>query len=89
MTETSPVPFQIFVDNPVEKCCETVCAWAIAKPETEKSGDEIRNFCKGQIAHFNIPKHVRIITDLPMTITGKPQKLVMRDQMVDLLATDN
>ena len=64
---------------------EEVCAWAVAKPGTELSGQEIRDFCRGQIAHFKIPKHVRIVTELPMTVTGKPQKFVMRNQMSALL----
>ena len=40
-------------------------------------------FCRGQIAHFKVPKHVRIVEELPMTVTGKPQKFVMRDWMVE------
>lgn len=71
---------------PSDRLGEEVCAWVIAKPGTDLSGEDIRDFCKGQIAHFKIPKYVRIVSELPMTITGKPQKFVMRDRMVDLLA---
>ena len=39
-------------------------------------------FCDGQIAHYKAPEHVRIVDDLPMTVTGGPQKFVMHDRMV-------
>lgn len=71
---------------PDDRLGEVVCAWAIAKPGVELSGDDVREFCSGQIAHYKIPKHVRIVTEIPMTITGKPQKFIMRDQMVEMLA---
>ena len=44
--------------------------------------DRIR-FCDGQIAHYKAPEHVRIVDELPVTVTGKPQKFVMRDRMVE------
>ncbi|MEP2715661.1 AMP-binding protein [Pseudophaeobacter sp.] len=70
---------------PDEKFGEEVCAWVIAKPEAELSGDQLKQFCQGQIAHFKVPKHIRIVAEIPMTITGKPQKFVMREQMVGWL----
>jgi len=45
--------------------------------------EDVVEFCRGQIAHFKVPKHVRIVEELPMTVTGKPQKFVMRDWMVE------
>ncbi len=42
-------------------------------------------FCQGQIAHYKVPRYVRFKDDLPMTVTGKPQKFIMRDEMVDEL----
>ncbi len=71
---------------PDEKFGEEVCAWVIAKPGVELAGEELRAFCQGQIAHFKIPRHVRVVDELPMTITGKPQKFVMREKMVESLA---
>ena len=62
-----------------------VCAWAIAKPGMTLTEDDLRDALKGQIAHFKIPRHFRIVNELPMTITGKPQKFVMRDKMVEML----
>ena len=70
---------------PDEKFGEEVCAWAIAKPGMNLTEDELRDALKGQIAHFKIPRHFRIVDKLPMTITGKPQKFVMRDKMVEML----
>ncbi|MBO9449872.1 AMP-binding protein [Tropicibacter sp. R16_0] len=70
---------------PDEKFGEEVCAWAIAKPGVDLTADELRASLQGQIAHFKIPRHFRIVDEIPMTITGKPQKFVMRDLMVKML----
>ncbi|MDE4174634.1 AMP-binding protein [Phaeobacter sp. PT47_59] len=70
---------------PDERFGEEVCAWAIAKPGMDLSEEELRAVLQGQIAHFKIPRHIRIVDELPMTITGKPQKFVMRARMIDML----
>ena len=70
---------------PDEKFGEEVCAWAVPKPGETLSAEELRAFCQGQIAHFKIPRHFRVVDALPMTITGKPQKFAMRDLMVEEL----
>ncbi|MDF1777303.1 MAG: AMP-binding protein [Rhizobiaceae bacterium] len=72
---------------PDEKFGEAVCAWVVAKPGEGVTEEAIRHFCQGQIAHYKIPAHIRIVDEIPMTITGKPQKFVMRDQMSELLST--
>ena len=46
------------------------------------TADDIRAFCKGQIAHYKLPLHIRFKDELPMTVTGKPQKFIMRDAML-------
>lgn len=71
---------------PHEKLGEEVCAWVLPKPGETPDPEEIRAFCKGQIAHYKIPAHVRIVDEIPMTITGKPQKFVMRDAMVQMMS---
>ena len=71
---------------PDERLGEVVCTWAVAKPGTELGGDELREFCEGRIAHFKVPAHFRVVDELPMTVTGKPQKFVMRDRMVEFLS---
>ena len=73
---------------PDEKFGEAVCAWAIAKTGTDLAENELRGFLNGRIAHFKIPKHFRIVDELPMTISGKPQKFVMRDKMVEMLSAE-
>ncbi|MEM6439102.1 MAG: AMP-binding protein [Pseudomonadota bacterium] len=70
---------------PDETLGEVVCAWIVAKDGARIDLKEIREFCRGRIAHFKVPKHVRIKSELPMTVTGKPQKFVMREEMVEEL----
>ena len=70
---------------PSEKFGEEVCAWVVAKPEIRLSENELREFCEGQIAHYKIPRYFRIVDELPLTITGKPKKFVMRERMVEEL----
>ncbi|MEM6888507.1 MAG: AMP-binding protein [Pseudomonadota bacterium] len=61
---------------------ETVCAFVVLHAQRTLSEQDLQDFCHGQIAHFKIPKHFRIRDEVPMTVTGKPQKFVMRDQML-------
>ena len=70
---------------PDEKYGEVVCAWVISKPGVVLDESELREFCQDQISHFKIPAHFRFVEEFPMTITGKPQKFVMRDKMVEIL----
>ncbi|GAA4330756.1 AMP-binding protein [Variovorax defluvii] len=67
---------------PDERFGEEVCAWIILKPGSEATAEEIREFCKDQISHYKIPRYVRFVSEMPMTITGKVQKFVMRDAMI-------
>jgi fatty-acyl-CoA synthase len=67
---------------PDEKLGEEVCAFVVTKGGQEASAEEIRNFCRGQIAHYKIPKHIRFVAEFPLTATGKPQKFVMRERMM-------
>ena len=66
---------------------EEVCAWIVLKPGMAATEDEIRELCRGQIAHYKVPRYVRFVTELPKTVTGKPQKFVMREAMVRELGT--
>jgi fatty-acyl-CoA synthase len=67
---------------PDAKYGEEVAAWIIARPGETLSEDEVRQFCQGQIAHYKIPRYIRLVAELPMTVTGKPQKFIMRDKMM-------
>ncbi len=64
---------------------EEVCAWVVLKPGASATEDDIRAFCKDQIAHYKVPRYVRFVPELPMTVTGKAQKFVMRQKMIDEL----
>jgi len=73
---------------PDAKYGEEVCAWIVLKPGATCTADEIRDFCRDQIAHYKVPRHIRFLTDIaemPMTITGKVQKYLMRERMIDEL----
>ena len=70
---------------PDERMGEQVCAWVQLNEGMTLTEDELKAYCKDQITHFKIPKHVRFVTEYPMTVTGKIQKFVMRDQMVEML----
>jgi fatty-acyl-CoA synthase len=61
---------------------EVVCAWIKLKGAEPCDADAIRSFCRDQIAHFKVPTHVRFVEQFPMTVTGKIQKFVMREQMI-------
>ena len=64
---------------------EELCAWIIVKPGLELGEDEVRDFCKGQIAHYKVPRYIRFVQAFPMTVTGKIQKFKIRDEMIELL----
>jgi fatty-acyl-CoA synthase len=70
---------------PDPKYGEEVCAWIVLKPGEQATEEDIRTFCREQIAHFKVPRYIRFVSDMPMTITGKVQKFVMREQMVEEL----
>ena len=73
------------VGVPDEKYGEELCAWIIAKPGALVTEDDIREFCKGQIAHYKVPRYIRFVDAFPMTVTGKIQKFAIRDEMKKLL----
>ena len=69
------------VGVPDAKYGEELCACIVLRPGMEASEDEIREFCKGQIAHYKIPRHIRFVSGFPMTVTGKIQKYLLRQQV--------
>lgn len=83
---TNPSVSQVQVFGvPDDKYGEISCAWIVPKQAANVSEQDILDFCKGQIAHFKVPTHVRFKDELPMTVTGKPQKFIMRDTMIEEL----
>jgi fatty-acyl-CoA synthase len=71
---------------PDPKYGEEVCAWIKLHKGEHASPEEIRSFCEGRIAHFKIPRYIKFVDSFPMTVTGKVQKFVMREQMAAELA---
>ncbi|CAN5847407.1 AMP-binding protein [soil metagenome] len=67
---------------PDERYGEELMAWVKLRPGAEVSDGELQEFCRGKIAHFKIPKYVKLVDEFPMTVTGKVQKFKMRQQAV-------
>jgi fatty-acyl-CoA synthase len=61
---------------------EEVCVWIRLREGHSSTPEEIREFCRGQIATYKIPRYVHFISEFPMTVTGKVQKFRMREQMM-------
>ncbi len=76
------------VGVPDPKYGEELCAWIIPREEAALTEDEVRAFCQGQIAHYKIPRHIRFVDAFPMTVTGKIQKFLIREQMKQDLGLD-
>ena len=64
---------------------EELCVWIKLNQGQTLQEAEVREFCKGKISHFKIPKHIDFVTEFPTTVTGKIQKFVMRDVMLERL----
>ncbi|WP_297364281.1 AMP-binding protein [Thauera sp.] len=76
------------VGIPDEKFGEELCAWIIVREGERLSEDELRDYCKGQIAHYKIPRYIRFVDSFPMTVTGKIQKFLIRQRMKEELGLD-
>jgi fatty-acyl-CoA synthase len=70
---------------PDERYGEELMAWIRLRPGATVEPEDIREFCKGRIAHFKIPRYVRFVDAYPMTVTGKVQKFKMREQAMEEL----
>ncbi|MEO1161789.1 MAG: AMP-binding protein, partial [Pseudomonadota bacterium] len=84
MSHPSVQQAQVF-GVPDQKYGEEVCAWIVLKPGEAMAEDDVRSFCQGEIAHYKVPRYIRFVGEFPMTVTGKPQKFVMRDTMIEEL----
>jgi len=73
---------------PDQKYGEQVMAWIRLRPGETATAEEMRDFARGQIAHFKIPRYVKFVDAFPMTVTGKVQKFVMRQEAVRELGLD-
>ncbi len=65
---------------------EEIMAWIQLRDGVSPDADDIKEFCRGQIAHYKIPRYVKFTDEFPMTITGKIQKYLMREQSIEELS---
>jgi fatty-acyl-CoA synthase len=73
------------VGLPDPRMGEELCAWVRLQPGESAEEEEIRAYCRGQIAHYKIPRYVRFVDEFPMTVTGKVQKFHIRQAMIEEL----
>ncbi len=64
---------------PDERYGEELMAWVQLTPGADVTAEDVREYCRGQIAHFKIPRYVKFVSEFPMTVTGKVRKVEMRD----------
>jgi fatty-acyl-CoA synthase len=67
---------------PDQRYGEELMAWVTASPGAVLDPEEVREFCRGKIAHFKVPRYVKVVDAFPMTVTGKVQKYKMREQAI-------
>ena len=64
---------------------EELMAWVVTRPGSSLSTEDVREFCRRQIAHYKIPRYVKFVDSFPMTVTGKVQKFKMREVAIEEL----
>ncbi|MBI3474066.1 MAG: AMP-binding protein [Candidatus Solibacter usitatus] len=77
------------VGLPDRKLGEVLLAWIRLAPGESAAEEEIREFCRGRIAHFKVPQHIRFVESFPMTVTGKVQKFRIREMEIEALGLDS
>jgi fatty-acyl-CoA synthase len=70
---------------PDERYGEELCAWVRLEAGHDATDDDIREFCRGRLAHYKVPRYVLFVDEFPMTVTGKIRKVEMRERSVDML----
>jgi fatty-acyl-CoA synthase len=70
---------------PDVKYGEEIMAWIKVKSGEQVTAEELIAFCKGQIAHYKVPRYYKFVEAFPMTVTGKIQKFLMREQSIEEL----
>jgi fatty-acyl-CoA synthase len=73
------------VGVPDPKFGEEIAACIRLHEGEQASEEEIREFCRGRLSHFKIPRYIRFVDEFPMTVTGKVQKFILREQMTEEL----
>jgi fatty-acyl-CoA synthase len=64
---------------------EELCAWVIVRAGASLDEDAVREYCRGRLAHFKVPRYVIFADEFPMTVTGKVQKFKMRETSIERL----
>jgi fatty-acyl-CoA synthase len=67
---------------PDDRYGEEICAWVKLRPGISATEEEIRAFCRDQIAHYKVPRYIKFVDEFPMTVTGKIQKFIMRERTI-------
>jgi fatty-acyl-CoA synthase len=70
------------VGVPDEKYGEELCAWVKLKAGGQLTESDLRAYCKANLAHYKVPRYVRLVSEFPQTVTGKIQKFKIREIMV-------
>ncbi len=70
---------------PDERYGEQLMAWIVPREGSSLTAEDVREFCRGQIAHFKVPQYIKFVDGFPMTVTGKVQKFKMRELAIDEL----
>ena len=73
---------------PDERYGEELMAWIVPRRAASLSAEDVREFCRGKIAHYKIPRHVKFVDSFPMTVTGKVQKFKMRELAIEELGLE-
>jgi fatty-acyl-CoA synthase len=68
---------------------EELCAWVVARGGADLTDEDVREFCRGRLAHFKVPRYVVFTDGFPMTVTGKVQKFKMRDDAISQLGLED
>jgi fatty-acyl-CoA synthase len=74
---------------PDAKYGEELCAWIKLRDGAALTVEDVREYCRGRLAHFKIPRYVRFVDEFPMTITGKIQKFKMRETSIEELGLES
>jgi fatty-acyl-CoA synthase len=73
---------------PDERYGEELCAWVRVREGAALEEDAVREFCRGRLAHYKVPRYVVFVDEFPMTVTGKVQKFLMREESVRRLGLE-
>jgi fatty-acyl-CoA synthase len=77
------------VGVPDRKYGEEILAWIKLREAAQLDEDDVKEYCRGQIAHFKVPRYVKFVDELPMTVTGKVQKFKIRDAAIAELGLES